>query len=215
MRSIRITLSILLVAALLVVSTGPAGAETHKEMKTARVGEKAPDFTLMDAHGKKHSLSEYAGKFVVLEWVNFGCPFVKKHYNSGNMQQLQEAYTEKGVVWLSICSSAPGNQGYFAGEELVAEISGHKSHATAYLIDESGEVGHAYEAKTTPNMYVVDPEGVLVYAGAIDDTPSVNPDDIPKSMNYVDAALKASMAGKVVKVSTTQPYGCGVKYAKK
>lgn len=180
----------------------------------AEVGKKAPDFTLTDANGKTHSLSDFKGKYVVLEWVNFGCPFVKKHYGSGNMQMLQEAYTKKDVVWLSICSSAPGKQGYFAGEALTQAISEHDVKANAYLIDADGKVGRMYEAKTTPNMYVINPDGELIYAGAIDDTPSVDPDDIPNSTNYIKATLDAAMAGKAVAVKSTQPYGCGVKYDK-
>jgi peroxiredoxin len=212
MKSILTTLCI---AAMLTMSAVLVQASEATGIKTASVGESAPDFTLMDASGKKHTLSDYKGKFVVLEWVNFGCPFVKKHYHSGNMQKLQSSYAAQGVVWFSICSSAPGSQGYFAGEELVAAIGDHESKATAYLIDESGEVGNLYQAKTTPNMYVINPEGMLVYAGAIDDTPSVDQADIAKSVNYVTEALTASMAGKEVPVTATQPYGCSVKYAKK
>lgn len=181
----------------------------------AEVGQAAPDFTLTDANGKTHSLSDYKGKYVVLEWVNFGCPFVKKHYGSGNMQKLQAAYTKKDVVWLSICSSAPGKQGFYNGEELTNAISDHDVKASAYLIDADGKVGQMYEAKTTPNMYIINPKGQLVYAGAIDDTPSVDPADIPNSTNYIAAALDAAMNGKEIAVKATQPYGCSVKYDKK
>jgi peroxiredoxin len=182
---------------------------------TARVGEAAPGFTLTDANDKTHSLSDFAGKYVVLEWVNYGCPFVKKHYNSGNMQKLQAYAAEKEVVWLTICSSAPEKQGYFEGEHLLEEIKAHESKAAAYLIDADGTVGQLYEAKTTPNMYIIDPKGVLIYAGAIDDKPTVDPADIPSSVNYVTATLEAAMAGKEVAVKATQPYGCSVKYDKK
>lgn len=181
----------------------------------AEVGQAAPDFTLTDANGKTHSLSDFKGKYVVLEWVNFGCPFVKKHYGSGNMQKLQAAYTKKDVVWLSICSSAPGKQGFYNGEELTNAISEHGVKASAYLIDADGKVGQMYEAKTTPNMYIINPKGQLVYAGAIDDTPSVDPADIPNSTNYIAAALDAAMNGKEIAVKATQPYGCSVKYDKK
>lgn len=181
----------------------------------AEVGQAAPDFTLTDANGKTHSLSDFKGKYVVLEWVNFGCPFVKKHYGSGNMQKLQAAYTKKDVVWLSICSSAPGKQGFYNGEELTNAISDHDVKASAYLIDADGKVGQMYEAKTTPNMYIINPKGQLVYAGAIDDTPSVDPADIPNSTNYIAAALDAAMNGKEIAVKATQPYGCSVKYDKK
>lgn len=185
------------------------------KMATATVGKAAPNFTLVDASGEKHTLSDYAGKYVVLEWVNFGCPFVKKHYNSGNMQKLQKTYDEKGVVWLTICSSAPGKQGYYKGEELTSMVRDHKSEAAAYLIDSEGDVGRMYQAKTTPNMYVIDPEGVLVYAGAIDDKPSVKESDIASSTNYVSMALDRAMAGQEVRPAATQPYGCAVKYSKK
>lgn len=198
--------------ALLLVFSGIAvQAENDKK---ATVGEMAPDFTLTDAHGKTHTLSDYKGKFVVLEWVNFGCPFVVKHYGSENMQKLQKNYTGKDVVWLSICSSAPGKQGYYEGEELLKAIKEHNVNSSAYLVDADGTVGKMYEAKTTPNMYVINPDGKLVYAGAIDDKPSVNPDDIKGSLNYVTNALDNSMAGKEIDIKTTQPYGCSVKYAK-
>ena len=208
-------LSVLFITAALLTCSVMIQAEDVQKAKTATVGEMAPDFTLKDANGKEHSLSDFKGKYVVLEWTNYGCPFVKKHYHSGNMQKLQSEFAEKGVVWLSICSSANGNQGYFAGKELVETIKSEKSRAAAYLVDESGEVGRLYQAKTTPNMYVVNPKGHLIYAGAIDDTPSANPDDIPKSANYVADALQDAMSGKEVKVKATQPYGCSVKYSKK
>lgn len=182
---------------------------------TATVGEKAPAFSLNDATGKSHSLSDFKGKYVVLEWVNFGCPFVVKHYKSGNMQKLQETYTGKDVVWLSICSSAPGKQGYYSGDELKQAIKEHKVKSTAYLVDANGEVGRVYNAKTTPNMYVVNPEGILIYAGAIDDKPSVNTEDIPGATNYVVKALEQAQNGKEVSMKATQPYGCSVKYADK
>lgn len=179
----------------------------------AAVGAPAPEFTLRDTEGKQHSLAEFKGNLVVLEWVNFGCPFVKKHYGSGNMQGLQAEYTGKGVVWLSICSSAPGKQGYFEGEELKKQIAERKSAATHYLVDPDGKAGRAYGAKTTPHMYAIDPGGVLVYAGGIDDIPSADVEDIPKAKNYVRLALDAVLAGKSVEISGSQPYGCSVKYA--
>ena len=186
-----------------------------EEIKTAKVGQMAPDFTLTDANGKKHSLSDFKGKYVVLEWINFGCPFVVKHYGAGNMQMLQEKYTAKEVIWLTICSSAPGLQGYFEGEELLNQIKEHNVKSSAYLIDADGKVGMMYEAKTTPNMYIINPEGSLVYAGAIDDKATPNPDDIKSSLNYVSTALDQVMVGKEITTKVTQPYGCGVKYAKK
>lgn len=181
----------------------------------AEVGKAAPAFTLKDAEGVERSLAEFKGKFVVLEWVNFGCPFVKKHYGAGNMQGLQAEYTGKGVTWLAICSSAPGKQGYFAGEELKTQIAERKSAATFYLTDVEGKVGRMYGAKTTPHMYVIDPAGALVYIGGIDDIPSADAEDIPKAKNYVRLALDAVLAGKPVASSSSQPYGCSVKYADK
>lgn len=190
------------------------GVEAHAHA-VAKVGEKAPDFTLADSKGKEHSLSDFEGKYVVLEWVNYDCPFVKKHYNSSNMQSLQNMAAEKEVVWLSICSSAPGKQGHFAGDDLNKRIDVEGSKATAYLIDEDGHVGMTYEAKTTPHMYVVDPEGVLIYAGAIDDRPSTKVEDVKGANNYVIQALTASMAGEELATDWTKSYGCSVKYSKK
>lgn len=175
-------------------------------------GKPAPDFTLKDASGKEHKLSDYKGKTVVLEWVNFGCPFVKKHYGSQNMQKLQQAATDKGIVWLSICSSAPGKQGHFAGETLTEEIKKEGSKATAYLVDESGEVGKLYGAKTTPEMFVITPEGTLVYGGAIDNNKSPDPSTIAGAKNYVTQALGELAEGKTVSEASTQSYGCSVKY---
>lgn len=180
--------------------------------KLATVGQKAPEFTLTDASGKKVSLADYKDKYVVLEWVNFDCPFVRKHYDSKNMQGLQGTYTGQEVVWLSICSSAPGKQGYFEGETLTKRIKEEGMKSTDYLVDADGAVGRLYDAKTTPSMYVIDPKGVIIYAGAIDDKPSANPDDVKGAMNYVSEALTAAKAGKAVSTSWTKSYGCSVKY---
>ena len=176
------------------------------------VGSPAPAFTLTDTKGKQHNLADFKGKYVVLEWVNLGCPFVKKHYESGNMQATQKKAVEKGVVWLSVCSSADGKQGHMAAADWNEEIADRKLASTAVLIDESGTVGRSYGAKTTPHMYIINPDGVLVYKGAIDDKPSTNKDDIPGARNYVLAALDESMAGKPVSTASTTPYGCSVKY---
>jgi len=181
----------------------------------AEIGKGAPDFSLVDTDGKTHALSGFKGKYVVLEWTNFDCPFVRKHYDSGNMQKLQETYTAKGVVWLRICSSAEGKQGHYAAKDAAERAAKEKSKATAYLIDASGSVGRLYGAKTTPHMFVVDKEGTLVYAGAIDDKPSTKTDDVKSAANYVAAALEAVMAGKPVEAKTSTPYGCSVKYADK
>ena len=190
-----------------------AGTQLHAAPPAGvSVDAPAPAFTLTDSQGKTHSLSDFRGKFVVLEWVNYDCPFVRKHYGSGNMQNLQKTYTEKGVVWLSVCSSAPGKQGHFSGTALTERIAKEKGNQTAYLVDADGTVGKAYEAKTTPHMYVIDPEGVLIYAGAIDNMPSTDQDDIAKAQNYVAGALDAALAGKAVATKGSKPYGCSVKY---
>lgn len=176
------------------------------------VGKPAPDFTAKDSNGKEHKLSDYKGKFVVLEWLNHGCPFVVKHYSSGNMQNLQKEYTDKGVVWLSIVSSAPGAQGHMSPEETNKKKEEVNSSATAIIIDEEGTVGRLYDAKTTPEMFIINPDGVLIYAGAIDDKKSTDPADIATSKNYVKAALDEAMAGKEVSTPKTKSYGCSVKY---
>jgi peroxiredoxin len=178
----------------------------------ASVGQPAPDFTLSDSHGAPHKLSDFKGKFVVLEWVNYDCPFVGKHYGSGNMQKLQKAYTGKGVVWLSVNSSAQGKQGNFTPDQINAKLKEKGATPTAYLIDSSGTVGREYGAKTTPHMYVIDSKGTLVYAGGIDDKPSTDQSDIPVAKNFVAAALDEAMAGKAVTTASSQPYGCSVKY---
>jgi len=177
------------------------------------IGQTAPDFTLTDCSGKKVSLSDYKGKVVVLEWVNHSCPFVAKHYGSGNMQKLQADAIAKGVVWLSICSSAPGKQGHANPADSAKKCAETQSAATTYLLDESGEVGKIYNAKVTPEMYVIDANGVLVYHGAIDDKKSTNPGDIAGAKNHVATALDEVLTGKPVSIPKTDAYGCSVKYA--
>jgi peroxiredoxin len=175
-------------------------------------GSTASDFSLADAKGKIHSLSEYKGKYVVLEWFNPECPFVKKHYGSGNMQKLQNEYTSKGVAWLTIDSNAPGTEGNMTPDQAEKVTSAWKTHQTALLLDPEGKAGRAYGAKNTPNMVVINPEGKIVYEGAIDSKATPNPADIPNSTNYVKVALDESLSGKPVTTSTTKPYGCSVKY---
>jgi hypothetical protein len=176
------------------------------------IGQRAPAFSATDSHGATRSLTEFRGKWVVLEWVNHECPYVRKHYNSGNMQRLQWTYTEKGVVWLSIVSSAPGRQGYMTAEQADQFEAQRHAAATAILLDPSGAVGHLYDARNTPQMFVIDPNGVLLYDGAIDDRPTARPSDIEGAKNYLAAALDEAMAGKPVTIPRTQPYGCTVKY---
>ena len=176
------------------------------------VGTTAPDFSLTDAKGETHSPSQYKGKYVVLEWFNPECPFVKKHYGSGNMQKLQEEYTSKGVVWLTIDSNAPGSEGNLSADAAGKVVTGWKTRQTALLLDPEGKAGRAYGAKNTPTMVVINPEGKIVYEGAIDSKATPNPADIPNSTNYVKVALDESLAGKPVTTSTTKPYGCSVKY---
>ena len=179
---------------------------------SAKISQKAPDFSLKDTYGKEHRLSSYKGRYVVLEWLNHECPFVKKHYVPGNMQSLQKEFTGKGVAWFSINSSAKGKQGHFSLKKTNALTKKKNAFPTAVLIDAKGEVGKLYGAKTTPHMFVIDPEGVLIYAGAIDSIDSSDAEDIPKATNYVLTALNASMSGQPVATPNTPPYGCSVKY---
>lgn len=178
----------------------------------AVVGQSAPDFSLTDTKGQVRQLTDFKGQYVVLEWLNHDCPFVKKHYGSGNMQSLQKEYTAKKVAWLSINSSALGKQGHYdsaAADQLTMEKS---AMPTAVLLDQDGKVGHLYNAQTTPHMYIIDPQGILLYQGAIDDIPSADSADIPAAQNYVKAALDEILAGKPVSISATKSYGCSVKY---
>ena len=175
-------------------------------------GKPAADFSLLDATGNTHKLTDYKGKIVVLEWVNFGCPFVKKHYKSGNMQMLQKKYTDKDVIWLSICSSAQGKQGYLEAGKIKEVLADKKARPTAYLVDEDGKVGRLYGAKTTPHMFIINQNGMLLYKGAIDDIRSVDVKDIKKANNFVSSTLDKLLKGKKVKPFQTTAYGCSVKY---
>jgi peroxiredoxin len=176
------------------------------------VGTAAPDFSLTDSKGKTQTVSQYKGKYVVLEWFNPECPFVKKHYGSGNMQKLQEELTAKGVVWLSVDSSAPGLEGYLTAEQAEKKIAEWKTKQNALVLDPDGKAGRSYGAKNTPHMFVINPEGKIVYEGAIDSKATPNPSDIASSTNYVKVALEESMGGKTVSTANTKPYGCSVKY---
>jgi peroxiredoxin len=176
------------------------------------VGTTAPDFSLTDSKGKTQTVSQYKGKYVVLEWFNPDCPFVKKHYGSGNMQKLQEELTAKGVVWLSIDSSAPGLEGNLTAEQAEKKIAEWKTKQTALVLDPDGKAGRSFGAKNTPHMFVINPEGKIIYEGAIDSKATPNPADIASSTNYVKVALEESLAGKTVSNANTKPYGCSVKY---
>lgn len=175
-------------------------------------GVLAPDFKGVDSTGKTQTLSQYRGKYVVLEWANRGCPFEQKHYLSGNMEALQREWTGKGVVWLSVISSAPGEQGSVTPGEENEYLRTMKAAPTAVILDPNGTIGHLYQAKTTPHMFVIDPTGKLIYQGAIDDRPTTDLADIKGARNYLNEALNAAMAGKPVPVASTRPYGCSVKY---
>jgi len=179
----------------------------------ARVGEKAPGFTATDSNGVQRDLSGYAGKYVVLEWHNNGCPYVRKQYDSGNMQKLQKEWTARGVVWLTVISSAPGKQGYVTAGEENAYVKKMNAAPTAALLDPAGRLGHLYDAKTSPHMFIIGPSGTLIYNGAIDDQPTTDPASVAGAKNYVSQALAEAMAGKPVSVPTSPPYGCSVKYA--
>jgi peroxiredoxin len=179
----------------------------------ARVGEKAPDFAATDTNGVGHTLSQYAGKYVVLEWHNNGCPYVRKQYNSGNMQKLQKQWTSRGVIWLTVISSAPGKQGYVTANEENDYLKQMNATPTAAILDPTGKLGHLYDAKTSPHMFIIDPSGTLIYDGAIDDQPTPVPASVNGATNFVSQALTEAMAGKPVSVQTSRPYGCSVKYA--
>jgi peroxiredoxin len=179
----------------------------------ARVGQPAPDFTATDSNGKTESLSQFKGKYVVLEWHNHDCPYTLKHYASGNMQSLQKEWRAKGVVWFTVISSAPGEQGYMNSSQENAYMKKMNADPTAAILDPTGAVGHLYDAKTTPQMFVIDPSGKLIYDGAIDDHATTDVSDVKLSKNYVSAALSEAMAGQPIATAYTRPYGCSVKYA--
>ena len=175
-------------------------------------GKSAPAFTLSDTTGSEHRLSDFTGKYVVLEWTNHKCPFVVKYYKNGDMQALQQTMTADGVIWLQVLSSSPGKQGYLSASEGEALRESHEMRSSAMLLDASGEVARAYGARVTPHMYLINPEGVIVYQGAIDSIKSTRPSDIAQAENYLKAAYGSSKAGKPIENATTVPYGCGIKY---
>ncbi|MBO0735200.1 MAG: redoxin domain-containing protein [Alphaproteobacteria bacterium] len=204
------TLTIAALAALTAFAIGRAVAVSP--VAAARIGEPAPAFSAPDIAGKTVRLGDFAGKTVVLEWTNDGCPFVGKQYNSGNMQALQRKYTAAGVVWLTIASSAPGEQGYVTPARAKADLARWQAAPTEFLLDPEGRIGHLYDARATPHMVVIDRTGRLVYRGAIDDKPSTRLADVKAAHNYVAAALDALAAGRPVAVSSTRAYGCSIKY---
>jgi peroxiredoxin len=208
-RNRALTLMALTVAA----STTLTAFATAPKFGNATVGRPAPAFTVTDTKGNTQSLESYRGKWVVLEWFNHECPYTRKHYQTNNMQKLQRDYTAKGVVWMSIVSSARGNQGYLSSPADADRAMADRRAAPSFIVrDTSGTLGHLYGARTTPHMYVIDPEGVLRYAGAIDDKPSPSLNDVIGARNYLKMALDAGLAGQKISISTTQPYGCDVKY---
>jgi len=182
-------------------------------LSAAKVGAPAPDFTSAASNGKTIHLADYRGKYVVLEWHNNGCPFVRKQYDSGNMQRLQKQWTAQGVVWFTVLSSAPGMQGYVTASEENDYLAKRQAAPTAALLDPTGDIGHLYDAKTSPHMFVINPQGVVIYDGAIDDKPTTDVNDVPGATNYVNLALQQAMAGRPVETPATRPYGCSVKYA--
>ncbi|MEM7661614.1 MAG: redoxin domain-containing protein [Pseudomonadota bacterium] len=199
--------AVALTAGALIASTRPANADVI-------VDQAAPDFSGLTSAGDEISLSDFAGKTVVLEWTNHGCPFVQKHYDESyrNMQELQSAAAEDDIIWISVISSAPGKQGHVTPEEANALTTSRGAAPTAVVLDESGDIGRLYAAQTTPHMYVVNEGGVLAYQGAIDSIKSTRTKDIPEAENYVTSALEAVSAGGVPTTQQTRPYGCSVKY---
>ncbi len=187
--------------------TVAAGARPAPE-----IGKPAPGFKLPDTRGAEHSLAQYRGKWVVLEWLNYGCPYVKKLYNSGNIPGQQQKWRDRGVVWLAVVSSAPGEQGHYGPAAMNVESKKMGSNASAVLLDPAGTVGRTYDAKTTPHMFVIDPKGTLVYMGGIDNVPTPRDGDLSRATQLVDVALKEATAGQPVSTPTSRPYGCNVKY---
>ncbi|UXR65323.1 redoxin domain-containing protein [Bdellovibrio bacteriovorus] len=188
------------------------GLSANFAFADAKIGSPAPDFAVADAQGKTHKLSDFKGKYVVLEWYNKDCPYVRKHYDSKNMQKIQTEMTGKGIVWLSVISSAPGKQGYLAAVDAAKNGEKEGTKATAILIDDSGKMGKAYGAKTTPHMYLIDPQGVLRYNGAIDSNDSADPKTIASAENYIIHAVASAEKGEKIAKETSKPYGCSVKY---
>ncbi len=189
-----------------------SGLASAPLLATPSVGQPAPDFKLSDTQGKAVRLSDFRGSHVVLEWVNPGCPYVRKHYNSANMQGTQKDATAQGVVWLAINSTENASGDYLAPEQMDRWMQTQKASATRTLMDEDGAVGKAYGARTTPHMYIVDPKGQLIYAGGIDSVPSSRIEDIKTAVNYVRQGVREALAGRPLAAASTRPYGCSIKY---
>lgn len=205
--------TLLIGAGVAVLGASVAACGPAVEVANLATGNAAPDFSLQDANGATRTLAEFAGRTVVLEWTNHGCPYVRKHYDSGNMQGLQQEAAAGGVVWLQVISSAQGQQGYLDGPGALARVQTDNAHPTATLLDPTGVTGRAYGATNTPHMFVINGEGAIVYQGAIDDRPSARPETLEGATNYVRAALADLAAGRPVAVPETTAYGCDVKYA--
>lgn len=201
--------TVLLGSGVLAIMPACAGSAFAK----ANNGAPAPEFRALDSAGKERSLSEFKGRTIILEWTNHDCPYVRKHYGAGAMQALQKEATGAGIIWLSIISSGPGQQGFVSGAQADALTTQRKAAPTAVLLDPTGAVGKLYQAKTTPHMFIIDPQGILVFQGGIDDRPTANPADLAKANNYVRAALADMAAGRPVAIAASTPYGCSVKYA--
>lgn len=211
----NLTKRTLMIGAGVVVLAAGAGVAIFNQNAEAAVetGAQAPAFSVRDASGATRTLAEFSGRTVVLEWTNHGCPYVRKHYDSGNMQTLQQEATAEGVVWLQVISSAPGEQGYLDGLGALARVRTDAAYPSATLLDPTGEMGHAYGARNTPHMFIISGEGRVVYQGAIDNRPSARPSTLEGANNYVRAALSDLAAGRAVATAETTPYGCSVKYA--
>jgi peroxiredoxin len=205
-------LSVALVVIASFTPTGCSESDAAPVPDSPPVNQPAPAFTVSDTKGAPHSLDSYRGKWVVLEWFNHDCPYTKKHYKSDNMQSLQREYTSKGVVWISVLSSAPGKQGYRSAADADEDAAERKAAPSFLVRDTAGVLGRQYGARTTPHLFVIDPQGVLRYAGAIDDMATSKVKDVESAKNYLKAALDAGLAGQPIAVATTQPYGCDVKY---
>jgi hypothetical protein len=197
---------------LLITALAAINMTTNDVRNGATVGERAPSFEVTDAYGNLHSISDYEGQFIILEWLNHDCPFVRKHYDGGNMQRLQEKYTEQGVIWLSVISSVPGTQGYLEPEDAQEITQEKNASPTAVLLDTDSVMGRAYDARVTPHMYIISPEGTLLYNGAIDDKPTARPRDLDGAFNYIETAMTNAMNGEEIEIKTNTPYGCTVKY---